>query len=230
MTAPHALAPDHVPARLWIAIYSAILGVFMAVLDTQITNASLASILGSLSAPRSSRPSSRSGSIFIPRARAMPFQSSPALPAIASRTFPSLTSPSTATSSPRHRGPWQRSATWCSVAGGRWSRQRDQDWAAQMQTPNRCGVGRLGMDPGDDLLSHGQSAISSARRRFTALFGMGRGGANALWSPGIRLWTCVVLGTFTNGEEGSGRVKALVVWHQTRMRKFPSLFACLAWL
>jgi hypothetical protein len=39
--------------------------------------------------------------------------------------------------------------------------------------------------PGDDLLSHGQSAISSARRRFTALFGMGRGGANALWSPGI---------------------------------------------
>src|SRR4029079_2875433 len=39
--------------------------------------------------------------------------------------------------------------------------------------------------PGDDLLSHGQSAISSARRRFTVLFGMGRGGANALWSPGI---------------------------------------------
>src|SRR5512140_3272494 len=31
----------------------------------------------------------------------------------------------------------------------------------------------------------GKSAISSARRRFTVLFGMGRGGANALWSPGI---------------------------------------------
>src|ERR1043166_5829446 len=42
--------------------------------------------------------------------------------------------------------------------------------------------------PGDDLLSHGQSAISSARRRFTVLFGMGRGGANALWSPGILEW------------------------------------------
>ena len=26
--------------------------------------------------------------------------------------------------------------------------------------------------------------LSSARRRFTALFGMGRGGANALWPPG----------------------------------------------
>ena len=47
-------------------------------------------------------------------------------------------------------------------------------------------IGRLfSKGPGDDLLSHGQSAISSARRRFTALFGMGRGGANALWSPGI---------------------------------------------
>ena len=50
-------------------------------------------------------------------------------------------------------------------------------------------VGRLVLKgPGDDLLSHGQSAISSARRRFTALFGMGRGGANALWSPGILEW------------------------------------------
>src|SRR5438105_4828586 len=49
-----------------------------------------------------------------------------------------------------------------------------------------CEVGRLSLKgPGDDLLSHGQSAISSARRRFTVLFGMGRGGANALWSPGI---------------------------------------------
>ena len=46
--------------------------------------------------------------------------------------------------------------------------------------------------PGDDLLSHGQSAISSARRRFTVLFGMGRGGANALWSPGILEWKVVL--------------------------------------
>jgi MFS transporter, DHA2 family, multidrug resistance protein len=47
---PPAVPSEHVPARLWIAIYSAIFGVFMAVLDTQITNASLANILGSLSA------------------------------------------------------------------------------------------------------------------------------------------------------------------------------------
>src|SRR3954468_2815717 len=55
-----------------------------------------------------------------------------------------------------------------------------------MQTPNHeCGWAFVLWGPGDDLLSHGQSAISSARRRFTVLFGMGRGGANALWSPGI---------------------------------------------
>ena len=39
---------------------------------------------------------------------------------------------------------------------------------------------------GDDLLSHGYTALSSALRRFTVLFGMGRGGSNALWSPRIR--------------------------------------------
>jgi hypothetical protein len=39
-------------------------------------------------------------------------------------------------------------------------------------------------EPGGDLLSHGESALSSARRRFTVLFGMGRGGSNALWPPG----------------------------------------------
>src|SRR4029079_5119848 len=39
--------------------------------------------------------------------------------------------------------------------------------------------------PDDDLLSHGQSALLSARRRFTVLFGMGRGGASGLKSSGI---------------------------------------------
>src|SRR6187551_3467445 len=39
--------------------------------------------------------------------------------------------------------------------------------------------------PDNDLLSHGQSALSSARRRFTVLFGMGRGGASGLKSSGI---------------------------------------------
>ncbi|NVK40901.1 MAG: DHA2 family efflux MFS transporter permease subunit [Oceanospirillaceae bacterium] len=47
-TQPDGAAP--VTGRTWLAIGAAILGVFMAVLDTQITNASLPEILGSLSA------------------------------------------------------------------------------------------------------------------------------------------------------------------------------------
>lgn len=43
-------APDAVSGRTWIAVLSAVLGVFMAVLDIQITNASLRDILGTLSA------------------------------------------------------------------------------------------------------------------------------------------------------------------------------------
>ena len=39
--------------------------------------------------------------------------------------------------------------------------------------------------PDDDLLSHGQSVLSSARRRFTVLFGMGRRGPSGLWSSGF---------------------------------------------
>src|SRR5690349_22561248 len=39
--------------------------------------------------------------------------------------------------------------------------------------------------PDNDLLSHGQSVLSSARRRFTVLFGMGRSGAGGLWSSGV---------------------------------------------
>ena len=42
--------------------------------------------------------------------------------------------------------------------------------------------------PGGDLLSHGQSTLSSAQSRFTALFGMGRGGTSALCSSGILLF------------------------------------------
>ena len=37
--------------------------------------------------------------------------------------------------------------------------------------------------PGGDLLSRGQSALSSAQRRFTVLFGMGRRGSTSLWPP-----------------------------------------------
>ena len=48
-------------------------------------------------------------------------------------------------------------------------------------------------EPDDYLLSHGQSALSSAWSRFTVLFGMGRGGTNSLWSSGMTC-CCVVCG------------------------------------
>jgi MFS transporter, DHA2 family, multidrug resistance protein len=41
-------ADTRVPLRRWLALLGAMLGAFMAVLDIQITNASLANILGSL--------------------------------------------------------------------------------------------------------------------------------------------------------------------------------------
>lgn len=44
------IAADGVERRTWIAVYAAILGVFMSVLDIQVTNASLRDILGTLSA------------------------------------------------------------------------------------------------------------------------------------------------------------------------------------
>ena len=47
------------------------------------------------------------------------------------------------------------------------------------------GVLVLGKEPDDYLLSHGQSALSSAWSRFTVLFGMGRGGTDSLWSSGM---------------------------------------------
>jgi DHA2 family multidrug resistance protein len=41
---------EQVPARTWIAVMGVLLGAFMAVLDIQITNASLKDIQGTLSA------------------------------------------------------------------------------------------------------------------------------------------------------------------------------------
>jgi hypothetical protein len=54
-------------------------------------------------------------------------------------------------------------------------------------------------EPDDYLLSHGQSALSSAWSRFTVLFGMGRGGTDSLWSSGMT--GCCVAG-------GSGELRA----------------------
>lgn len=57
----------------------------------------------------------------------------------------------------------------------------------------------------------GKTALSSAQRRFTVLFGMGRGGANALWSPRIR-WNREGLGV--RGEENLTCHEPLRVQHR----------------
>src|SRR5205085_4237385 len=54
---------------------------------------------------------------------------------------------------------------------------------AQIKKPTRLRVGFFIWAPGGDLLSRGQSALSSALSRFTVLFGMGRRGSNSLWPP-----------------------------------------------
>ena len=46
-------------------------------------------------------------------------------------------------------------------------------------------TGVLYKKSGGDLLSHAKSILSLAQNRFTALFGMGRGGSNSLWPPDI---------------------------------------------
>src|ERR1700756_145148 len=47
---PVAGPAEHIDTRTWIAVAAGMLGAFMAVLDIQITNASLKDILGTLSA------------------------------------------------------------------------------------------------------------------------------------------------------------------------------------
>ena len=54
----------------------------------------------------------------------------------------------------------------------------------KLQSKSPCFLGRgFQGESGDDLLSHGQSAVSSALRCFTVLFGMGRRGTTSLRSP-----------------------------------------------
>ena len=83
--------------------------------------------------------------------------------------------------------------THCGSAGA----QRQEDWRrvfalaiilfrVNAQTPPVWGgVCVSAWEPDDYLLSHGQSALSSAWSRFTVLFGMGRGGTDSLWSSGM---------------------------------------------
>src|SRR6185503_1689712 len=77
---------------------------------------------------------------------------------------------------------WNRSFCCAACAGFFASVDRDSIKAKRPGTSRGvllCGV------PDNDLLSHGQSGLSSARRRFTVLFGMGRGGTGGLWSSGV---------------------------------------------
>lgn len=52
------------------------------------------------------------------------------------------------------------------------------------EKPRSLGCGVLGENPGDDLLSHAECTLPSARSRFTSEFGMGSGGSMKLLSPG----------------------------------------------
>ena len=47
-----------------------------------------------------------------------------------------------------------------------------------MHVPEESGSGRMKKKPGDALLSHGQAAVPSAKRRFTFVFGMGTSGSH----------------------------------------------------
>src|SRR5262250_1226146 len=60
--------------------------------------------------------------------------------------------------------------------------------ADKAKSPPRLGGPFALWVPDNDLLSHGSSVLSSACRRFTVLFGMGRGGSSGLWSSGIEGW------------------------------------------
>ena len=72
------------------------------------------------------------------------------------------------------------------VAGSNSSATHKFCGTAQKQKPhpNRAGLLFLWV-PDDVLLSRGQSALSSAQKRFTVLFGMGRRGSTSLWSSDI---------------------------------------------
>ena len=63
------------------------------------------------------------------------------------------------------------------------SESRSAAKSLKKQTPREDPGGCFFGAPGGDLLSRGQSALASALRRFTVLFGMGRRGSTSLWPP-----------------------------------------------
>ena len=82
---------------------------------------------------------------------------------------------------------------------------------AKKQKPRlfRAGVS-LVEEPDDYLLSHGQSALSSAWSCFTVLFGMGRGGTSSLWSSGMT--GCCVALLLAPQPIGKKRKEVLLNW------------------
>ena len=74
--------------------------------------------------------------------------------------------------------------------GSRWApRSQGQACCGRMtrrtkKNPRSRSCGGSGKDPGDDLLSHAECTLPSARARFTSEFGMGSGGSTQLLSPG----------------------------------------------
>ena len=82
--------------------------------------------------------------------------------------------------------------------------------------PEGVGFFSLGV-PDDDLLSHGQSTLSSACCRFTVLFGMGRGGSGGLWSSGVEGLRRQGLADVSAGGVALEEVKGmgLIVWATT---------------
>ena len=81
-----------------------------------------------------------------------------------------------------------------------------------MRQPSRgsAGLGR-GKVPDDDLLSHGQSTLASACRRFTVLFGMGRGGASRLWSSGFE-GAASRVGAAAEGKDARDAMSRVPMW------------------
>ena len=66
------------------------------------------------------------------------------------------------------------------------SRTASRKWVTYNTKALRfCRRALLNGESDDDLLSHGRTTLSSALFRFTALFGMGRGGTRTLWSSDI---------------------------------------------
>ena len=105
----------------------------------------------------------------------------------------------------------------------RWEGVREDFRAHKRQDPAvEGGVLSLGKEPDDYLLSHGQSALSSAWSRFTVLFGMGRGGTDSLWSSGMT--GCCVARVGVNlapqpiGKKRKGLGMCCLVWHNIDLK------------